>query len=87
MKMMNSMKIVKSKVPIIHIILLVIFSVTSIVLGINFRTGLSNNKYIVGPWTNLLLLISAIGLTLTVAISLSELVYKSILSSFKCSRS
>lgn len=49
-----------------------IFLVLSLIFGFAFYLGWTGGTYLIGPWTNLMLLIAAIGLTVTVVVACFE---------------
>lgn len=68
----QSSKYMKRVIPLSYAILFTIFFSLSVVLGFIFYNGLHTGNYFIGPWTNLMLLIATVGLTITVFAACSE---------------
>jgi len=63
---------VKNLLPIPYVILGAVFLSLSIVFGFKFYLGFNGGSFLIGPWANLMLLIGAVGLTITVIVACIE---------------
>ena len=65
-------KYMKRVIPLSYAISFAIFLSLSVIFGFTFYNGLHGGSYFIGLWTNLMLLIAAAGLTITVFAACSE---------------
>lgn len=66
------MEYMKRTIPLSYAVSFAIFSSLSFIFGFYFYIGLHGGDYLIGPWTNLMLLVAAIGLAITVLVACSE---------------
>ena len=64
--------VVKRLIPISYAVAGMLFFSLSLIFGFTFYLGLHGAGYLIGPWTNLMLLVAAIGMTLTVLAAIFE---------------
>lgn len=62
----------KRTIPLSYAISFAIFLSLSFIFGFNFYIGLHGGSYLIGPWTNLMLLVAAVGLAITVLAACNE---------------
>ena len=59
-------------IPLSYLIMAVVFATLTAVFTTTFYLGRHGGGFIIGPWTNLMLMVASIGMLVTVAVATAE---------------